>query len=139
MLEPLKSSNPLARKTAFSRVWWQAQKSRLQRDLTLIAKQVHLFTLLIRHPEVPRPAKIAGGCAIAYIFSPIQLIPSFIPIIGQLDDLLVLFIGTKVIRKFTPMSVLKECEARAELASSAHIAKWKHIMRAAQHSVTSAA
>src|SRR5215467_2625342 len=138
MLEPLNSSNRLVRKPTF-RVWWQAQKSRLERDLTLIAKQAHLLTLLIRHPEVPRTAKIAGGCAIAYIFSPIQLIPSFIPIIGQLDDLVVLLIGTKVIRKFTTASVLKECEARAELASSAQIAKWKHIMGTSQNSLTSTA
>lgn len=104
--------------------WWQAQRSRLRRDLVLITKQVNLLSLLLRHPEVPWPAKIAGGCAVAYIFSPIQLIPTFIPVIGQMDDLLALFLGTKVVRKFTKVSVLRECEAKAESASYAQVAKW---------------
>lgn len=49
----------------------------------------------------------------AYLFSPIQFIPTFILVIGQLDDLLALFLGTKLIRKLTPKNVLAECEAHA--------------------------
>jgi uncharacterized membrane protein YkvA (DUF1232 family) len=82
----------------------------------------------MKRPEVPWPAKAVGGCAIAYIFSPIQLIPTFIPIIGQLDDLAVLFLGTRVMRRFTPASVLRECETLAESASSAQIARWERLL-----------
>ena len=106
--------------------WWESQRSRLRRDLVFLNRQVRLLSLLVRRPEVPWPAKVAGGCAIAYIFSPIQLIPSFILVIGQLDDLLILFLGTKVVRKFTPDVVLNECEARAECASSAQVEHWEH-------------
>ena len=109
---------------------WQAQRSRLRRDLVFIAKEVNLLALLLRHPEVPWPAKISGGCAVAYILSPIQIIPTFIPVIGQMDDLLVLFLGTRVVRKFTTASVLRECEAKAESASYAQIARWVHSPRA---------
>lgn len=80
----------------------------------------------MKRSEVPWPAKAAGGCAIAYIFSPVQLIPTFIPIIGQLDDLAVLLLGTRVVRRFTPASVLTECENLAESASSAQIARWEN-------------
>jgi len=109
--------------------WWQAQRTRLRRDLVFIAKQAHLLSLLIKRPEVPWPAKIAGGCAIAYLFSPIQLIPTFIPVIGQLDDLLVLFLGTRIVRKFSPPAVLKECEERAEVASSVQVGRWEDMIR----------
>jgi len=109
--------------------WWQAQRARLRRDLVFIAKQAHLLSLLIKRPEVPWPAKIAGGCAIAYLFSPLQLIPTFIPVIGQLDDLLVLFLGTRIVRKFSPPSVLKECEERAEVASSVQVRRWEDMIR----------
>jgi len=109
--------------------WWQAQRKRLRRDLVFITKQAHLLSLLIKRPEVPWPAKLAGGCAIAYLFSPIQLIPSFIPFIGQLDDLFVLFLGTRIVRKFSPAAVLKECEDRAEATSSAQVARWEDMIR----------
>jgi uncharacterized membrane protein YkvA (DUF1232 family) len=89
----------------------RAQGSRFGRHLILAIKKVHLLSLLIRHPEVPWPAKVAGSCAIAYVFSPVQLIPSFIPLIGQLDDLLVIFVGTKLVYKLTPNRVIAECEA----------------------------
>ena len=100
---------------------------RLRRDLIYINKQVRLLSLLVGRPEVPWPAKIVAGCTIGYIFSPIQLIPTFVPVIGQMDDLLVLFLGTRVVRKFTPASVLGDCEQRADLASSAQIERWEQI------------
>lgn len=119
--------------------WWRAQRSRLRKDLMSIAKQVNLLSLLMKRPEVPWPAKVAGGCSIAYIFSPIQLIPTFIPVIGQLDDLVVLFLGTRVVRRFTPASALAECEALAESASSAQIARWENRLHSARQNYSSAA
>ena len=61
---------------------------------------------------MPLRSRLVAGCAMAYIFSPIQLIPTFIPVIGQLDDLFVLWLGTKLLRRLTPRAVLEECEAR---------------------------
>jgi len=119
--------------------WWQVQRVRVRRDLISIAKQVRLLSLLMKRREVPWLAKAAGGCAIAYIVSPIQLIPTFIPVIGQLDDLLVLFLGTRVMRRFTPPLVLKECETLAETASSAQIARWEHLLHNSGQNYSSAA
>jgi len=96
--------------------------------LVIINKQARLLLLLIRRSEVPWLAKVVGGCAIGYIFSPVQLIPSFIPLIGQMDDLLVLFLGTRVARKLTPVPVLNECEVLAERASSAQIERWERML-----------
>jgi len=61
---------------------------------------------------MPFRSRLVAGCAVAYIFSPIQLIPTFIPVIGQLDDLFVLWLGTKLLQKLTPRAVLEECEAQ---------------------------
>jgi uncharacterized membrane protein YkvA (DUF1232 family) len=118
-----------AKKTMRIGGWWQMQRLRLRRDLISINKQARLFSLLIKRPDVPWPAKAASACAIAYVFSPVQLIPTFIPVIGQLDDLLVLFLGTRIVRRVTPPAILEECESRAESASSAQIARWEHILR----------
>jgi uncharacterized membrane protein YkvA (DUF1232 family) len=61
---------------------------------------------------VPVRSKLVAACALGYILSPIQLIPTFIPVIGHLDDLFVLWLGTKLLQRFTPTGVLAECEAR---------------------------
>jgi uncharacterized membrane protein YkvA (DUF1232 family) len=50
-----------------------------------------------------------------YVVSPIQVIPTVIPIIGQMDDLVVLWAGMKLVRKFTPKKILMACEEQAGL------------------------
>jgi uncharacterized membrane protein YkvA (DUF1232 family) len=56
-----------------------------------------------------------AGCAVLYVFSPIQLIPNFIPIIGQIDDVLVVILVLKYLRRYVPQSVLEECENNSPL------------------------
>ena len=63
-------------------------------------------------------AKVIAACTAGYLFSPIQLIPSYIPVIGFLDDLLVLFLGAKLLQRIIPPEVLTECR---ELADAAEI------------------
>jgi len=47
------------------------------------------------------------------VFSPIQIIPNFIPVIGSMDDFLVVFLGVKLLRRVTPPDVLTECRELA--------------------------
>ena len=75
------------------------------------------MTIILRHPDVPWSAKCVAACALGYILSPVQLIPSFIPVIGQLDDLTVLFLGARFVRGLVPCALLAECEAKAESQS----------------------
>ncbi len=96
-------------------------------QIIAVTKQVHLLTLLLRSSKVPWPAKIVASCSIAYVFSPIQLIPSFIPVIGQLDDVAVLFVGTKLTRKLTPSAALRECEAQSDSAFAERLGKWRRM------------
>jgi uncharacterized membrane protein YkvA (DUF1232 family) len=78
--------------------------------------QIRLISLLMKHPQVPWYGKVVAACTVGYIFSPIQLIPSFIPVIGQTDDAAVLYAGLKVLQKITPAEVLAECRQASKSA-----------------------
>jgi uncharacterized membrane protein YkvA (DUF1232 family) len=72
------------------------------------------FRILLRalaHPGVPWYAKLVCGCAVLYVASPIQLIPNFIPIIGQMDDVLVIGLSIKFLKRYVPSTVLDECQS----------------------------
>jgi len=94
--------------------WLSIQTARRRQDLLYVVEQARILSLALRHPGVPWYAKLVAGCSIGYLVSPIQIIPTFIPVIGQLDDLFVLFVGMKLLRKLAPQSALAECEARAK-------------------------
>ena len=119
--------------------WFCIQMARWRQDVEYIVWQVRILSLALRHPLVPWHAKLVAGCAVGYLLSPIQLIPTFIPIIGQMDDILVLFLGMKLLRKWTPITLLAECEMRAntqtypergQAASALHVVTESHISAA---------
>ncbi|MDG4657791.1 DUF1232 domain-containing protein [Ectobacillus antri] len=82
------------------------------------AKQLkqHIFVLYLacKSENVPWYAKFFAGCVVAYAFSPIDLIPDFIPILGYLDDLILIPIGILLALKLIPEHVLVACEAEAQ-------------------------
>ena len=84
------------------------------------AERLHKEALAIyfvfKHPRVPWYARLVAVCVAAYLLSPIQLIPSWIPLIGYLDDVLVLFLGGKLVQKMIPADVLRDCRELAEAA-----------------------
>jgi uncharacterized membrane protein YkvA (DUF1232 family) len=69
--------------------------------------------LVLKHRQAPIAAKAVAAATIGYVLSPVQLIPSFIPVIGWLDDLFVIWLGTKLLRALTPDTILVECRANA--------------------------
>jgi uncharacterized membrane protein YkvA (DUF1232 family) len=88
---------------------WKRQAQRVHRE-------AQVFYFAFKHPRVPWYAKLVAACSAGYLFSPIQLIPSFIPVIGFLDDFLVLFLGAKLIQRIIPPEVLTECREMAKAA-----------------------
>ena len=64
---------------------------------------------LLRHPRTPWHVRLIAACAVGYLFSPIQLIPSIIPVIGQLDDVCVLGLGARLVRTLAPPDLLADC------------------------------
>ena len=73
-------------------------------------KQFCILTGALVHPGVPWYVKLVCGCAVLYVASPIQLIPNFIPVIGQLDDVLVIGLSIKFLKRLVPQAVLDECK-----------------------------
>src|ERR1044071_4398431 len=67
----------------------------------------------LRDPRTPWYAKLAGGCVVAYVVSPIDLIPDFIPVIGYLDDLILVPLGILLAVQLIPPAVLAEHRATA--------------------------
>lgn len=67
-----------------------------------------------RDPRTPWYAKVLAGVIVAYALSPIDLIPDFIPVLGLLDELLLLPIGIWLALRLVPATVLAEARRRAE-------------------------
>lgn len=70
--------------------------------------------LAARDPRTPWYAKLLVAGIVAYAFSPIDLIPDFIPVIGYLDDLILVPLGIALAIRMVPGSVLAECRVRAQ-------------------------
>lgn len=68
----------------------------------------------VRHPGTPWPAKALAALVVAYAFSPIDLIPDFIPVLGLLDEMLLLPAFIWLALRLTPAPVLAECRAQAQ-------------------------
>lgn len=85
--------------------------------LISIAKQfkheLKVYQLVWRHPRTPKLAKWLLGMAIAYVLMPFDLIPDFIPVIGQLDDLVIVPFLVYLALKLIPQAVI--CECREEM------------------------
>lgn len=74
--------------------------------------------LALKDPRTPLQAKIVGGAALAYLLSPIDLIPDFIPLAGQLDDLVIVPAGLWLARRMIPPVVLEEARARVKAGAA---------------------
>jgi uncharacterized membrane protein YkvA (DUF1232 family) len=85
------------------------------KDLTT---ETHAIYLVSRHPGVPWYAKVFAICVVAYALSPIDLIPDFIPVLGYLDDLILVPLGISVAIKMIPPDILFECREKARLEMS---------------------
>jgi uncharacterized membrane protein YkvA (DUF1232 family) len=79
--------------------------------------ELQTFTLYFayRDPRVPWYARGFIALIVAYAFSPIDLIPDFIPVIGYLDDLVVVPLGVLLAIKMIPVEVMDECRAKAQV------------------------
>jgi uncharacterized membrane protein YkvA (DUF1232 family) len=91
----------------WTKLWRRANTARLA---------THLLALwrLFRHPETPRAARWVALFVLAYALSPIDLIPDFIPVLGWLDDLILLPLGIALAVKLTPRHLWLARVAEAE-------------------------
>ena len=75
--------------------------------------EVYAMYLAYRDPRVPWYARLFAACVVAYAFSPIDLIPDPIPVLGYLDDLVLIPLGIWLALKMIPPEVMADCRTRA--------------------------
>jgi uncharacterized membrane protein YkvA (DUF1232 family) len=78
--------------------------------------EVYAVYLAYRDPRVPWYARLFAAVLVGLALSPIDLVPDFIPILGYLDDLLLVPLGVMLVIRMIPSDVMDECRSRAEQA-----------------------
>jgi len=91
--------------------------SRLQRKARKLKRQTWALYLALKDPHTPWTARLLIGATVAYAASPVDLIPDFIPILGQLDDLVILPAMIALALKLIPRDVMARCRREA----------WRHL------------
>ena len=86
--------------------------------------EVYALSLALRDPRVPWYAKALAGIVVAYALSPVDLIPDFIPVLGYVDDLVLIPAGIYLTLKLIPGEVLEECRQRAKSEPITSKSKW---------------
>jgi uncharacterized membrane protein YkvA (DUF1232 family) len=83
-----------------------------------LKSEIYALYLAYRDPRVPRYARVLAACVVGYALSPIDLIPDPIPVLGYLDDLIIVPAGIWLVLKLIPPEVMIECreKARTEIA-----------------------
>ena len=89
-----------------------------------IRTEAHAVWLAVRDPRTPLPAKLFGILIAAYALSPIDLIPDFLPVIGLLDDAILIPAGVWLFEKMLPREILAEHRATAEAAAETPVSRW---------------
>ena len=92
----------------------QSLRARLQ----AFRRQALLVWFIARHPRLPWPVRVLALAVAAYAFSPIDLIPDVIPVLGLIDDLLLIPLGVAWVLSLTPADVRTEARAQADAAST---------------------
>jgi uncharacterized membrane protein YkvA (DUF1232 family) len=93
-----------------------AAVSSLRQRARQLKSETYAVYLASRDPRVPWYAKVVVACVLGYALSPIDLIPDFIPVLGYVDDLILVPAGIALAIRLIPPGVMAECRSRAEAA-----------------------
>lgn len=84
----------------------------LKKTVSRIKAEISYYKALSVHERTPRISKWLIALAFVYLASPIDIIPDFIPVLGQLDDLVIVPFLVWLALKFIPADVRRECRER---------------------------
>ena len=87
----------------------------LRERVRALKRETLTLYFAVRDPRTPLVAKLVAGLVVAYALSPIDLIPDFIPVLGYLDDLILVPLGIMLALRLIPAAVLIAARAQAEL------------------------
>jgi uncharacterized membrane protein YkvA (DUF1232 family) len=76
--------------------------------------ETYAIYLAYKDPRVPWYARLFAACVVGYAFSPIDLVPDFVPVLGYLDDLILVPMGIALALKMIPAAVMTECRESAQ-------------------------
>jgi uncharacterized membrane protein YkvA (DUF1232 family) len=93
-----------------------AHARRLKRD-------AYALYFVARDRRTPRYARAVAAAVVAYALSPFDLIPEFVPVLGYLDDMVIVPLGIALALKLVPAEVLEESRARAQLAAERPVSR----------------
>ncbi|OQA21124.1 MAG: hypothetical protein BWY63_01367 [Chloroflexi bacterium ADurb.Bin360] len=88
------------------RLSWRERAQQLQQE-------TYALYLAYRDPRTPWGARIVAALVVGYALSPIDLIPDFIPVLGYLDDLVLVPLGIWLALRLIPAQVMADCRVRA--------------------------
>jgi uncharacterized membrane protein YkvA (DUF1232 family) len=95
---------------------YAATFARLREWARSMKRDVHALYLAARDPRVPWYVKATAACVAAYALSPIDLIPDFVPVLGYLDDVIIIPLGIALAARMMPADLMAEHRAAAALA-----------------------
>ncbi|WP_211218408.1 YkvA family protein [Thermus antranikianii] len=90
---------------------WKARAKAFKREVSVLY-------LALRHPRLPWHVRLLASLVVAYALSPVDLIPDFVPILGHLDDLVLIPLGIALVLRLIPEEILREAKEKAEKLSS---------------------
>jgi uncharacterized membrane protein YkvA (DUF1232 family) len=96
---------------------------RLKRWARAIRRDVHALWLAARDPRTPWAVRALAIAIAAYALSPLDLIPDVIPVIGYLDEAILLPLAILLAIRLVPPAVMAECRARAEEAAARPVSR----------------
>lgn len=79
-----------------------------------LKRKVFILYFAYKENRTPWYAKLFAICVVAYAFSPVDLIPDFIPVLGYLDDVILVPLGVMLALKLIPKAVIQDCTVKAE-------------------------
>ncbi len=86
---------------------------RIRKWAKALKRDVAALALAVRDPRTPLAARIVAAVVVAYALSPIDLIPDFVPVLGYLDDLILVPLGLALVLKLIPPALIAEFRAVA--------------------------
>ena len=81
-----------------------------------LKQELAVYRLVLKHPKTPWLAKLFLGLAIGYLLLPFDLIPDFIPVLGQLDEIIIIPVLVYLALLFIPKTIIQECREQVQSA-----------------------
>jgi uncharacterized membrane protein YkvA (DUF1232 family) len=112
-----------SRLVATSLAWSRSHLREIKNWARALKREVHAIYLAAQSPRVPWYTKCLAMAVVGYALSPIDLIPDFIPVLGYLDDLIIVPLGIWLVLSLIPEDIMTACRTRADEAVTGPLGK----------------